>query len=53
MRTQFENNVLRKIIGPKRQGKRQQETDEDYIMRSCMICAAHLNIIQAIKSRMR
>jgi hypothetical protein len=33
----FENRVLRRIFGP----KRDEVTGENYIMRSSMICTAH------------
>jgi len=35
----FGNRVLRKIFGPKKEGW--QETGENYIMRSFIICAPH------------
>ena len=35
----FENRVLRRIFGPKRDGK--QENGENYIMRNLMICTPH------------
>jgi len=35
----FENRVLRRIFGPKRE--RSQGNGEDYIMRSLMICTDH------------
>ena len=35
----FENRVLRRIFGPKRDGV--TEGGENYIMRSLMICTAH------------
>ena len=36
----LENRVLKRIFGPKRDGV--QESGENYIMRSSMICTAHL-----------
>jgi hypothetical protein len=35
----FENRVLRRIFGPKRDGG--QEAEENYIMRSSVICTLH------------
>jgi hypothetical protein len=35
----FENGVLRRIFGPKRD--RKQRNGENYIMRSLMICSAY------------
>ena len=35
----FENRVLRRKFGPKRDGL--QESGENYIMRSLMICTPH------------
>ena len=44
----FENRVLRRIFGPKRDGVtgewrklHNEESGENYIMRSLMICTAH------------
>jgi hypothetical protein len=42
----FDNNVLRKIFGPRR-----GESGEDYITSSFMICTATLNIIRGNNSR--
>ena len=35
---EFENSVLREILGPKRKG---QDTAENYITRSFMLCIPH------------
>ena len=35
----FQNRVLRRIFGPKKD--REEESGENYIMRSLMICTAH------------
>jgi hypothetical protein len=36
----FENRVLRRILGPKRD-KVRKESGEDYITRTLMICTSH------------
>ena len=45
----FENRVLRRIFGP----KRDEVTGElrNYIMRSLMICTSRPNIVRVIKTR--
>jgi hypothetical protein len=37
----FENRVLRRIFGPKREEEAEQGSGEDYIKRSFMICTPH------------
>jgi hypothetical protein len=39
----FENRVLRRIFGPKRDGE--QGSGENYIMRNLMICTPHQILI--------